>query len=107
MRAAAQAPVRIHEFAQHAGRLQTREDREIDRTFRMAAPGQHAARLRPQREHMAGTHDVAGFGVIGNRGADRGQPVHRRYARRHALACFDRYRERGAVFAAVVGDHRR
>jgi hypothetical protein len=63
--------------------------------------------MRAQREHVTGAHDVAGFRVIGNRGADRGHPVNGGYARRHALACFDRHRERGAVFAAVVGDHGR
>ncbi|CAG9216322.1 conserved hypothetical protein [Burkholderia vietnamiensis] len=104
--AARHRAVRVHQLAQHAGRLQAREDRQVDRPFGVTAAREHAARLRTQREHMAGAHDVVRLRVVGDRRADRRHAVGRGHAGMHAFARLDRHGERGAV-AALVGLHHR
>ncbi|CAM2151826.1 hypothetical protein PT2222_270025 [Paraburkholderia tropica] len=105
--AARHRAVRIHQFAQHAGGLQTGERRQVDGAFGMAAAREHAARLRAQREHVAGAHDVGGLRAGRDGRADRRHAVGGRHARAHALARLDRDGEGRAVAALVARDHRR
>ncbi|SOT38598.1 hypothetical protein F01_140092 [Burkholderia cenocepacia] len=104
--AARHRAVRIHQLAQYAGRLQAREDRQVDRAFGMTAARQHAARLRTQRKHVAGAHDVVRLRAVGDRRADRRHAIGGRHPGMHAFARLDRHGERGAV-AAFVGLHHR
>ena len=49
----------LDDFAEHAGGIQPRQPREIDRRLGVAAALQHAARLGAQRKNMARLHEIA------------------------------------------------
>ena len=55
----------VHDLADHAGRDQPGQPRDIDRRLGMPGADQRAAVARHQREHVAGGHDVVApaFGV--------------------------------------------
>ena len=82
------------------------EPREVDGRLRLADPLEHAARLRAEREHVAGLHEVAVRRVGVDRDLDRAAAVGRGDAGRHALARLDRHREGGAERRLVVVGHR-
>ena len=48
----------VHDLADHAGRGEARQTRQVDRGFGVAGAHQHAAVARHQREDVAGRHDV-------------------------------------------------
>jgi hypothetical protein len=58
LRAARHAAVVIHQFAEHAGRLQPCENAEIHRGLRMSCSHQHAALARAQRKDVAGARKI-------------------------------------------------
>ena len=95
----------LHDLADHAGRVEPRQPRHVDRRLGMAGADQHAAVARLQREDMAGGDDI----VLAAGAVDR----HRHGARAvggadpggHALARLDRGGEGGFIGTAVVGAH--
>ncbi len=89
-----------------AGR-QPGERGEIAAGFGVACAHQHAARLRHDREHMAGLHDVRGLGVLRDRHLHRARAVVGRNSGGHALGGFDRQSEIGAQRQPVVAHHER
>ena len=58
LRSARHRAVRIHDLAQHPGRLQRRQSAQVDGGFRVARARQHAAGLRAQREDVTGPGKV-------------------------------------------------
>jgi hypothetical protein len=55
LRAAGHAAVRVHDFADHTDRRQSREPRQINGCFRLPDPAQHTTRHGAQRKDMTGT----------------------------------------------------
>ena len=53
----------VHDFADHAGRRQARDAREIDRGLGLAGAHQHAAVARAQREDVAGPREIGRLGL--------------------------------------------
>ena len=57
----------VHDFADHAGRVQAGDARQIDGRLGLPGAHQHAAVARAQREHVPGPRQVARpwcFGLI-------------------------------------------
>ncbi|CPK43124.1 Uncharacterised protein [Bordetella pertussis] len=106
-RAAHHRAVGIHQFAQHAGRAQARQGRQVHRAFGVAAPRQHTAWLRAQREYVSGADHVAAARARRDGGTDGGDAIDRRHAGGHAFACLDGHRKGRRVPAAVTVDHGR
>ncbi len=48
----------VHDLADHAGRGEPGQPRDVDRRLRVPGPHQRAAVARHQREHVAGGHDA-------------------------------------------------
>nr|GEU28391.1 DEAD-box ATP-dependent RNA helicase, putative [Tanacetum cinerariifolium] len=105
--AAHHGAVGIHQLAQHGRRLQAGHGGQVHRAFGMSLAGQYAARRGAQREHVARVDQVVRFGVGRDGGADGGHAVRSRDAGGHAVARFDRHRERRAIAAAVIERHGR
>ncbi len=61
LRRAGHSAIVIGQLAQNACRFEAGEGHEIDSGFGVAAAGQYAARLRPQRENVAGRLRSEGF----------------------------------------------
>ena len=99
--------VGAHDLDDHAGGLETREQRQIDRRLGVTGAHQHATRLRLQREHVSGLVQVVRFRVRAHRGADGVGAVVGGNAGADALGGLDRDGERGAVTRGVVLHHRR
>ena len=99
-------PVVVHDLADHAGRVQAGEPREVDRRLGLADALEHAAGLRAQREHVTGLHEIVRRRVGVDRDLDRVAAVGGRDAGRDAFARLDRDRERGAERRLVVLGHR-
>ena len=57
----------LHDLADHAGRIEPGEPRDIDRSLGMPRPHEHTAIARDEREHMAGRNDI----VLSLGGIDR------------------------------------
>jgi hypothetical protein len=72
----------------------------------MSGAGEHAARLRHQREDVARLDDVFAAGVRRHRGADGVRTVVGRDAGGDAFGGFDRHREIGAHARGVARHHR-
>ena len=95
----------LHDLADHAGRVETRQPRHVNRRFGMAGTDQHAAVARLQREDMArgdnivlaaGAIDRHRYGARAVGGADPGGD---------AVARLDRGGKGGFIGTAVVGAH--
>ena len=95
----------VHDLADHAGRVQTGQSREVDGRLGLAGALEHAARLGLQREDVAGLDQVArrGLGVDGD--LDRAGAVGGRDAGGDPVARLDRDRERGLERRLVLGRH--
>ena len=76
--------------------IEAGEPREVDRRLGLAGADEHAAVARAQREDVAGLDEVVRRRGGVDRDVDRVRAVGRGDAGRHALARFDRDRERGA-----------
>ena len=88
------------------GRVQAGEPREVDRRLGLADPLEHAARLRAQREDVAGLDEVARLRVRRDRDLDRVAAIGGRDAGRDALARLDRDGEGRAERRLVALGHR-
>ena len=53
-------PVIIHDFANHAGRIEPRDARQIHGSFRLPGAHQHAAAPRPQRKNVPRPRQIFG-----------------------------------------------
>ena len=95
----------VHDLADHRGRDQARETREVD--ARLGLPGalEHAAGACLEREDVPGLHQVVGLRARVDRDLDRVGAVVGGDARRDALAGLDRDRERGLEGRLVLGRH--
>ena len=98
-------PVVVHDLADHAGRVEPGEAREVDRRLGLPGALEHAAGLGLEREHVAGLDEVARRGsgsiatwIVRARSAARD-------AGRDAVARLDRDRERGLERRLVLGRH--
>ena len=96
----------VHDLAQHRGRREAGEPREVAAGLGVAGAHQHAAGLRDQRKHVARLHDVLGRALRRGGDLDGQRAVVRRDAGGDALGGLDRDGEVGAVARAVVLDHR-
>ena len=61
----------LDDFAEHAGGIEARQAREVDRGLGVAAALEHAARLGAQRKDVAGLDEVAGLRFRVGEQADR------------------------------------
>jgi len=95
----------LQNFADDAGRLQTREPRKIHRAFSLPGAHQHAAVARTQRIDVAGRDELGAARVFTNRRKNCDRAVLRRDSRARRAARSDRSRERGAERSLVVADH--
>ncbi len=97
----------VHDLADDAGRIETRDPRQVDRRLGLSGAHHHAAGPRAQRKHVAGPRRSARSG----RRIDRRQhgcgAIGRRNAGRRAAPRFDRHAERGVESRAVLRDHQR
>ena len=95
----------VHHLADHAGRVQPGEPREVDRRLGLAGALEHAAGRGLEREHVAGLDEVARRALGVDRDLDRVRAVVRGDPGGDALARLDRDRERGlegdSFFAAI------
>ena len=107
VRDAGHRPVLVHDLADDAGRDEPGEPREVDRRLGLAGTDEHAAVPRAQRKDVAGLDEIVRRRGGIDRDVDRVRAVGRRDAGRHALAGFDRDRERGAEVRLVPLRHLR
>jgi hypothetical protein len=98
-------PVLVHDLADHAGRDQAGQPREVDAGLRVARPLEHAAGLGLEREDVAGLDDVLGPRVRVDRDLDGAGAVVGRDPGGHALRGLDRDGERGLQRLLVLGRH--
>src|SRR5262249_1480830 len=95
----------VHDLADDSGGIKPGKPRKIDGGLSVAGANEHAALLGDEREHMAGSHNVAiVLGRIDGDGNGVGA-VMRRDAGRHAFARFDRYGEGRGMPDAVRARH--
>jgi len=59
-RHACHGAVVVHDLADHAGRLEPGQSRQVHRTLGLAGANQYTARFGPEREDMAGADQVSG-----------------------------------------------
>ena len=78
--------VGVHDLAEHGRRREPRERGQVAARLGVTGAGEHAARLRDQRKHVPGLHDVGRLGVGRGGHADRVRAVLRRDAGRSPLA---------------------
>ena len=78
LRRARHGAIIVSQFTQHASRFKACQGHQIDSCFGMTTTGQHAARLRTQREDVARTVQIGGFRPIRNGCTHGGQTVSRR-----------------------------
>ena len=65
LRQARHRSVVVQNFAKHAGRLQSREARQIDRGFGVAGAAQNTAVFCAQRENVAGLNQISRASISG------------------------------------------
>ena len=107
IRQARHGAVVVHDLADHAGRVEPGEPRDVDRRLGVAGAHQHAAVARHQREDVAGRGQI-GAGRAGvDRHLDGARPVGRRDAGGDALARLDAHGERGRQARFVALRHQR
>ena len=97
----------VHDFADHAGRRQPGDARQVDGRLGLSGAHQHAAVARAQREHVAGPREVGRLGLRIDRRAHRGGAIGRGDAGAGAALGFDRHAERGFEPRRVLLDHQR
>ena len=96
-----------HDLADHAGRVQSRQPRQIHRRFGLSRAHQHAAVARAQRERVprAARNPTAASRI--HQRFDRRRAILRRNSRRRDAARLHRDGKRGFVDGRVVVDHLR
>ena len=72
LRHARHGAVFVHDFADHAGRIESGDAREVDGSFGLSGADEHAAIARAQRKHVAGARKIlrARFGIDGGKNGD-------------------------------------
>ena len=95
----------VHDLADHAGRGQAGEPREVDRRLGLAGALEHAAGLGLEREDVAGLDEVARPRGGVDRDLDRARAVGGGDAGGDALAGLDRDGERRLERRLVLGRH--
>ena len=81
----------LHDLADHRRRRESREARQVAAGLGVPGAHQHAARLRHQREDVAGLHDVGGLRVRRDRRAHGARAVGGGDAGGDALGGLDRH----------------
>ena len=109
LRHARHRAVLVHHLADDARGVEAGEPREVDGGLGLAGAHEHAAFLRAQREHVAGTREVLGPRGGVDRGEHGARAVGRRDAGGDAGARLDRHAEGGPEARAVllVAHHQR
>ena len=102
LRHARHRPVLVHDFADHAGRIEPGDAREVDRRFGLAGAHEHAAVARAQRRDVPGPDEVRGPGLRIDGRQDRGGAIGRGNPGRHVILGVDRDAEGGAELRRVV-----
>ena len=95
----------VHDLADHAGRNQSRQAREIDGRFGLSCAHQHAAFAGAQREDMSGTREIVGPGAGIDGDLDGLRAIIGRDAGSDAVSCVDRLGECGAEVRGVLRRH--
>ena len=103
--AAGHRAVLVLDLADHAGRVEPGEARQVDRRLGVSGALQDAARLRLQRAHVTGLDDVLRALRRVDRNLHRVRLVVHADPGRDPLARFDRDREGSLVRALVPGRH--
>src|SRR3989441_2484558 len=101
------AAARVKDLADQAGRVATREPREVHGRLGVAGAAQDAARHRPEGQDVAGARQVFGPHLLIHEGANRDRAVVGRGAGRDAASGVNGHGERGPHGGRVVRDHHR
>src|SRR2546426_331172 len=99
--------VLVEDLADDAGRVATREPREVHGRLGVAGAAQDAARHRPEGQDVAGARQVFGPHLLIHEGANRDRAVVGGGAGRDAASGVDGHGERGPHGGRVVRDHHR
>ncbi len=92
------------DFAQHSGRREPGQPRQIDGALGVAGPAEHSAFFRLERKQMSGPDEVGRLAGRVDDGLDRQGPLLGGYARA-ASAVVDRHGKRRAQRGSVRFDH--
>ncbi len=96
------AAIGLGDLADHAGRIQPRRPRQIDRRLGLPGPHQHATVAGPERQHVAGAGQIGRPGLRVDRGLDGRGAIGGRDAGGHAAARLDADAERGVERRGVA-----
>jgi hypothetical protein len=97
-------PVRVHDLADDAGRIEARDTREVNDRLGLPGPDEDAALLGAQREDVSGARKVLRARLRVHGREDGGGAVGGRDACGDAFACLDGDGEGRAEERGVVGD---
>jgi hypothetical protein len=95
----------VDDLADHPGRRETGQPREVDRGLGVAGPLEHAALAGPQREHVPRAVEGRAVQALVGQGADGGRSVGGRDPRGGARSEVDGVREGGPLLLGVVVPH--
>src|SRR5260221_3241627 len=101
-RPAGHGAVLVHHLADHARRVEAGQARQVHRRLRLARAHEHAPVHGAQREHVAGTGQVARFGPRRDGGQHGPRAIAGGDAGRGSLLGFDGHAERGAELRVVL-----
>src|SRR5579883_542715 len=99
--------VRVHDLADHAGRLEPGERGQIDGRLGLRGAHPHAAFPRAQGKDVAGAGQVRRAAIGVDRLQDGAGAVGGRNTGRHAVARVDRFAEGGAEIGRIRRTHQR
>ncbi len=106
LRHARHGAVLVHDFADHAGGIQSGQPRQIDRTLRLPGAPQHTALLRLQGENMTGLRQVAGLRLRIDCHMNGRGPIRGRNAGRNVFSRIDGHgegrAERGGILRRLL-----
>jgi hypothetical protein len=106
LRDAGHGPIIIHDFADHAGMIESGEAREIYRSFGLTGADQHAAIAGAQRVNVSGTGQIFGMSVRIGGGEDGGGAVGGARTGSSAAASVNRFAEGRAEHGSVARSDR-
>ena len=107
LRHARHRAVVVHDFADHAGRIQPADPRQIDGRFGLPGANEHAARLRAQRKHVARPREVRRLRPRVDGGEHCVRAIAGGNAGARRVFRFDRHAERRAEPRGVLIHHQR
>ena len=105
IRQARHGAVFLHNLANYARRMQTRQTRNIDGRLGMSSPHQDPAVACPQRKHVPRCGDINGTFVFVYGDFDRQRPIRSRDPGGHALTRLDRHGKSRLVTGRVIHRH--